>query len=269
VESIRELEDKARWVRRRTFEMVISAGAGHLGGSFSSTDILVALYYGGVLAHDPSDPDWDGRDRLIASKGHSSLGLYPILADRGYFPLADLEEFNGEGSVLGGHPDTRTPGIETVTGSLGHGLGIGAGLALGMARKGENSGTFVLIGDGESQEGAVWESAMFAAQHRLSRLTAIVDNNGVSATDHTANTINVEPVTDKWAAAGWDARSVDGHSFSELLDAFSGEGTSDRPKAIIAKTVKGKGVSFMEDTPAFHHGLPSGDQIELARAELS
>ena len=115
MESIRELEDKARWVRRRTFEMVISAGAGHLGGSFSSTDILVALYYGGVLAHDPSDPDWDGRDRLIASKGHSSLGLYPILADRGYFPLADLEEFNGEGSVLGGHPDTRTPGIETVT----------------------------------------------------------------------------------------------------------------------------------------------------------
>jgi transketolase len=269
VGSIKELEEKARWVRRRTFEMVISAGSGHLGGSFSSTDILVALYYGGVLAHDPSNPNWDGRDRLIASKGHSSLALYPILADRGYFPIADLEGFNDEGSTLGGHPDTRTPGIETVTGSLGHGLGIGAGLALGMRRNGESSGTYVLIGDGESQEGAIWESAMFASQHNLSRLTVIVDNNGVSATDHTANTIKVEPVVDKWAAAGWDVRPVDGHSMAELLEAFSGEGTSGRPKAIVAKTVKGKGVSFMEDTAAFHHGLPSGDQIELARAELS
>jgi len=269
VVSTSELKDKAAWVRRRTFEMVISAGSGHLGGSFSSTDILVALYYGGVLEHDPSNPGWDRRGRLIASKGHSSLGLYPILADRGYFPLADLETFNDAGSTLGGHPDTRTPGIETVTGSLGHGLGIGAGLALGAKRNGQSSRTYVLIGDGESQEGAIWESAMFAAQHKLSGLTVIVDNNGVSATDHTANTINVEPVVDKWTAAGWDSRPVDGHSFDELLKAFEGEGTSDRPKAVIANTVKGKGVSFMEDTAAFHHGLPSGDQIELARAELS
>ncbi|MBT3943511.1 MAG: transketolase [Chloroflexi bacterium] len=267
--STAELEQKAAWVRRRTFEMVISAGSGHLGGSFSSTDILVSLYYGGVLVHDPANTARDGRDRLIASKGHSSLALYPILADRGYFPLADLEGFNDAGSTLGGHPDTRTPGIETVTGSLGHGLGIGAGLALGAKRNGDTSRTYVLIGDGESQEGAIWESAMFAAQHKLSGLTVIVDNNGVSATDHTANTINVEPVVDKWTAAGWDSRSVDGHSFDELLSAFQGEGNWDRPKAVIANTIKGKGVSFMEDTAAFHHGLPSGDQIELARAELS
>jgi len=269
VVSTTKLEYKAAWVRRRTFEMVISAGSGHLGGTFSSTDILVALYYGGVLAHDPSNPNWDGRDRLIASKGHSSLALYPILADRGYFQLADLETFNDAGSTLGGHPDTRTPGIETVTGSLGHGLGIGAGLALGAKRNGESSRTYVLIGDGESQEGAIWESAMFAAQHKLSSLTVIVDNNGVGATDHTANSINVEPIIDKWTAAGWDTRPVDGHSFDELLKAFDGDGTGDRPKAVIANTIKGKGVSFMEDTAAFHHGLPSGDQIELARAELS
>jgi transketolase len=269
VVSIMELEQKAAWVRRRTFEMVISAGSGHLGGSFSSTDVLVSLYYGGVLEHDPSNPDWDRRDRLIASKGHSSIALYPILADRGYFPLSDLATFNDAGSTLGGHPDTRTPGIETVTGSLGHGLGIGAGLALGAKRNGASTRTYVLIGDGECQEGAIWESAMFAAQHKLSGLTVIVDNNGVSATDHTANTINVEPIVDKWTAAGWDSRRVDGHSFDELLKAFEGEGTSDRPKAVVANTVKGKGVSFMEDTPAYHHGLPSGDQIELARLELS
>ncbi|MFP6680432.1 MAG: transketolase [Dehalococcoidia bacterium] len=267
--STSELISKAAWVRRRTFEMVISAGSGHLGGSFSSTDILVALYYGGVLKYDPSNPDWDKRDRFIASKGHSSLALYPILADLGFFPISDIESFNDAGSTLGGHPDTRTPGIETVTGSLGHGLGIGAGLALGAERNGISARTYVLIGDGESQEGAIWESAMFAAQHKLSGLTVIVDNNGVSATDHTAKTINVEPIVDKWTAAGWDSRLVDGHSFDDLLKSFEGVGTSDRPKAIIANTVKGKGVSFMEDTAAYHHGLPSGDQIELARMELS
>ena len=247
---------------------MVSARSGHIGGSFSSADILVALYYGGVLAHDPENPAWGGRDRLIVSKGHSSLSLYPILADRGYFPLSYLEGFVAEGSILAGHPDTRIPGIETVTGSLGHGLGIGAGMALGLRRWAGNSGIYVLLGDGETQEGAVWESAMFAAHHGLSKLTAIVDNNGVSATDHTANTINMEPVGQKWAAAGWDVREVDGHSMSDLLEAFAGEGTSDRPKAIIADTVKGKGVSFMEDNPNYHHGLPAGDQIEMARAEL-
>lgn len=266
--TVDELSEKARWVRRHTFEMMVSARAGHIGGSFSSTEIFVTLYYGDVLAHDPSNPTWEARDRLIASKGHSSLSLYPILADRGYFPLSYLENFIGEGSILAGHPDTRIPGIETVTGSLGHGLGIGAGMALGVRKNGEDTRVFVLLGDGECHEGEIWESAMFSAQHKLSNLTVIVDNNGVSATDHTANSINMEPMGQKWAAAGWDVRDVDGHSMTDLLDAYSGEGTLDRPKAIIANTVKGKGVSFMEDNPNFHHGLPNGDQIELARAEL-
>lgn len=266
--TIEELEEKARWVRRRTFEMMVSARAGHIGGSFSCADVLVNLYYGGVLAHDPDNPMWDGRDMFIASKGHSSLSLYPILADRGFFPLSYLETFIEEGSILAGHPDTRIPGVETATGSLGHGLGIGAGMALGARRNGEKTKVFVLLGDGECQEGAVWESAMFAAHHGLSRLIAIVDNNGVSATDHTANTINMEPMTDKWAAAGWDVREVDGHSMRGLIDVFNEDGPSDRPKAIVANTVKGKGVSFMENNPNFHHGLPADDQIEMARAEL-
>ena len=256
-------------MRRQTLEMIVRAGAGHVGGSFSSTDILVALYYGGVLAHNPRNPDWEERDRFIASKGHGSLGLYPILADRGYFPVSDLDDYAGEESVLGGHPDTRVPGVETVTGSLGHGVGIGAGVALGARLKGHSYRTFVLLGDGECQEGAVWESAFFAAQHRLDTLTAIVDNNGVTSTDYTAASVAVEPLVDKWAAAGWETVAVDGHSISRLVEVLGHRGDpGGRPLAVVAATVKGKGVSFMENDPAWHHGVPRGEQVELARAEL-
>ena len=229
----------------------------------------MALYYGGVLAQDPRDPGWQERDRFITGKGHGSLALYPILADLGYFPMSDLSNYAGEGSVLGGHPDTRVPGVETVTGSLGHGLGIGAGLALGARLRGRTHRTFVLLGDGECQEGAVWESAFFAAQHRLGSLTAIIDNNGITATDFTAASVAVEPLTEKWEAAGWETLPVDGHSIPQLIEVLGHSGRpGDRPRAVVAKTVKGKGVSFMEDDPAWHHGVPKGEQVERARAEL-
>jgi len=267
--DLARLEAKARWVRRRTLEMIVRGGAGHIGGSFSCAEILVALYHGGIMRRHPRDPGWNQRDRLIASKGHGSLGLYPILADLGYFPLSRLDDYTGEGSVLGSHPDTRVPGVETVTGSLGHGLGIGAGIALGARLKGDSHRTYVLLGDGECQEGAVWESAFFAAQHRLGDLTVIVDNNGITATDYATASITLEPLTDKWTAAGWETQALDGHSFEQLLGALIRESEpTGRPKALIANTVKGKGVSFMENDPAWHHGVPKGEQVDLARAEL-
>lgn len=268
--DVARLEAKARWVRLQTFEMIARAGAGHIGGSFSSTDILVALYYGGILAHDPSNPRWNERDRLIASKGHGSLALYPILADRGFFPVELLDGYASKESFLSGHPDTRVPGIETVTGSLGHGLGIGAGIALGARLKGESHRVFVLLGDGECQEGSIWESAFFSAQHELDKLVAIVDNNGITATDFTASSMAVEPLDKKWQAAGWQTSIVDGHSIEQIIDELNRPATDSRqPKVILARTVKGKGVSFMENDPAWHHGVPKGEQIERARAELS
>lgn len=263
------LEAKALWVRRKTLDMIASGGSGHIGGSYSCTEILVSLYYGGLMKQDPRNPGWEERDRFIASKGHGALGLYPVLADLGYFPVSELDGYLKRDSILSGHPDTRVPGVETVTGSIGNGLGIGAGMALGGRLKGNPHRTFVLLGDGECQEGAIWESAYFAAQHKLSNLTAIVDNNGITATNHTAGSVTMEPMADKWAAGGWDVQVVDGHSFEALLEALNDDGRDDeRPRAIVAQTTKGKGVSFMEDDPAWHHGVPNEEQIELARAEL-
>lgn len=265
------LTQKARWLRRQTMDMVAAAGKGHLGGSFSCLDILVALYYGGFVAFDPGHPKWEGRDRVILSKGHGALGIYPILADLGFFPMAELQQFTGEGSRLGGHPDWRVPGVETVSGSLGHGLSVGAGLALGARLSGQGFRTVVLLGDGECHEGSVWEAAMFAAHYQLHRLIAIVDYNKICATDFLEACLRVDSLEDKWRAFGWEVAAVRGHAFEELVpvlgQAFSREATT--PFVILAHTVKGRGVSFMENHPHWHHAVPKGEQLELARRELA
>lgn len=271
VRNMSFLEEKALWVRRKALEMAVAANAGHLGGSFSCADIMVALYYGGILDVCPNHPRWPERDRFILSKGHSSLALYPILADLGFFPMSELDSFAQRGCTLGINPDIYTPGVEMNTGSLGHGLGVGAGMALAGKINRKDFCTVVLLGDGECYEGSIWEAALFAAHHELNRLVAIVDYNGLAATDFTKNIIRQEPIEDKWKAFGWNTVSINGHSFPEILQTLKNihNPKSNKPLAIIAKTIKGKGVSFMENKICWHHGSPRGEELEVARRELT
>lgn len=266
-----ELVKKTSWVRNQILEMIVSANKGHIGGAFSCTDILVTLYYGGILRCDPNDPDWSGRDRFILSKGHSCVALYAILADLGFFSISELNSFCQKGSMLGGHPDRNIPGIEADTGSLGHGLGIAAGLALSAKIDKKDFMSVVLLGDGECYEGSVWESAMFAEHHQLSNLIAIVDRNQQGVTDFTEDCNRLEPFADKWRAFDWDVKTINGHSFGELLDTFKDFRCrrSVRPLVIIASTIKGKGVSFMEGKLQWHHSVPTGENLRIAREELT
>lgn len=264
------LQDKALNVRRRIVEAVATAGKGHIGGALSCADILVALYYGGILKFDPACPAWTDRDRFILSKGHVGVALYVVLADLGFFDMAELARLN-HGGLLGEHPDRRVPGIEIDSGSLGHGLGIGTGMALAARLIQADYQNVVLLGDGECYEGSVWEAAMLAAHHGLNNLTAIVDRNGQCVNDFTENINRLDPLKDKWAACGWEVREVDGHSIQELLDIFVDfrKRSAQKPLAVIANTVKGKGVSFMERQIAWHHGGITGANLEQARRELS
>lgn len=264
------LRKKSNWVRRQILEMIASAGKGHIGGALSCTDILVTLYYVGILKFDARNPEWEKRDRFILSKGHSAAALYAILSDLGYFLTSELSIYQKEGCILSGHPYKRIPGIEVDTGSLGHGLGVGAGLALSAKMNKEDFLTFVLLGDGECYEGSVWEAAMFASHHKLNNLVGILDNNGICSTDFIKDCLELEPLQDKWQAFGWDVRMVDGHSFEELIANFGDFRfrKSQRPLMVIADTVKGKGISFMENNPYWHHAVPNAQQLEAARKEL-
>jgi len=268
--KIRKLEKKANWVRKQVLEMIVSAGRGHIGGALSCTDILVALYYGGILRFDCDDENWDQRDRFILSKGHSGAALYAILSDIGYFSLSQLRSYQKEGCILGGHPSRKIPGIEADTGSLGHGLGIGAGLALSAKMDRKDFMTVVLLGDGECCEGSVWEAAMFAAHHKLDNLVGIVDKNGLCVTDRIEDCVAMNPLDEKWKAYGWDVIVVDGHCFEALLSAFGNFRCREtgKPLMVIANTVKGKGVSFMEGNLSWHHSVPKGEQLKIARQEL-
>ncbi len=269
--KITKLTKKANWVRAQILEMIVLAGKGHIGGAFSCTDILVALYYGDILRFKASNRNWDGRDRFILSKGHSCAALYVILADLGYFPISELRNYQKEGCILGGHPDRKIPGIEADTGSLGHGLGIGAGLALSAKMDKKNFMTVVLLGDGECYEGSVWEAASFASHHKLNNLIGVVDKNGLCSTDFIKDCVEIAPLEDKWKAFGWEVINVNGHSFDELLSVFSNfrSRKSAKPLMIIASTVKGKGVSFMEGNPDWHHAVPKGEQVKIAKSELN
>ena len=269
--NIDKLERKANWVRNQVLEMIVSANKGHIGGAFSCTDILVTLYYGGILRSQPNNPNWSERDRFILSKGHSCVSLYAILADLGFFSISELNSFCQKGSMLGGHPDRNIPGIEADTGSLGHGLGIASGLALSAKIDKKDYMTVVLLGDGECYEGSVWEAAMFAGHHQLNNLVAIVDRNRQCVTDFTEDCVRMEPLDSKWKAFGWDVRTINGHSFRELLDNFKDFRCrkSAKPLAIISNTIKGKGVSFMEGKLPYHHSVPAGEDLKRARQELT
>jgi len=265
------LPKKAAQIRRAILDSIVNAGKGHVGGAFSCADILVALYHGGALRFDPRDPDWENRDRFIMSKGHSGIALFAVLADLGFFGIEELATVCQEGSRLGEHPDRNVPGVEIDSGSLGHGLGVGAGLALSAKKSGKEYATVVLLGDGECYEGTVWEALLFAAHHELSNLVAVIDRNHQITLNRTEECIRLEPMPDKLEAFGWDVKVVDGHDFGQLRSAFSDlrSRTSSKPLAVIANTIKGKGVSYMEGRLKWHHGMPTEEEILIARRELA
>ena len=267
--STDELRRLAYDFRIRDLQMIHEAGMGHTGGDMSAMDILTVLYFR-VLDVDPSNPMDRERDRFVMSKGHCSGALYTTLAHAGFFPTDELASYMKPLSRLNGHPDrTKVPGVETNTGPLGHGLPVALGMALGAKLKKRDWRTFVLTGDGELQEGSNWEAAMNAAQHGLDNLTLIVDRNRLQQGDTVANTVELDPLADKFAAFGWAVREVDGHDF-EALAAVLGKTPAEagKPTAVIAHTHKGRGVSFMEDQAGWHHRVPSDEELDKAIREL-
>ena len=269
--SIANLEKKAKWVRNQVLEMCVGAGAGHITPAYSCTDILVALYQGGILRVAPHNLTWEDRDRFILSKGQACASLYAVLADMGFLPISELSSYTRLGSRLGGHSETNVPGVEAFTGSLGHGLALGTGMALAAKIDGKDYLTVILLGDGELQEGSNWESAMFASHHHLDNLIAIVDRNGLQALDFTEKVLALDPLIRKWEAFGWEVRTADGHSYNSLLPTLGDIRSrhSGKPLVVIALTTKGKGVSFMENSPIWHFRIPVGDELEQARKELA
>lgn len=253
--------------RRRILQAIHRAGGGHTGGSLSCVDILNVLY-NRVLRVTPQAPERPDRDRYVQSKGHSVEALYVVLADKGFFPEAELETLGRPGSHFVGHPTRHVPGIEHNTGALGHGLSFGAGQALAGRMDGAGYRVFVLLGDGELAEGSNWEAALFASHYRLSNLTAIVDSNGLQISGRTREVMNLEPLREKFEAFGWAAREVDGHDLAGLTAVLKEPLAADRPGVVIARTVKGKGVSFAESVAGWHHRVPTEEELRRALAEL-
>ncbi|MCI9495648.1 MAG: transketolase [Adlercreutzia mucosicola] len=267
-----QLVGKATDIRRDILTMITEAGSGHPGGSLSCTDILTALYFGGVMDYDPADPAKPGRDRFILAKGHAAPALYAILAHAGYFPIDELATLRKLGTRLQGHPDSNlVPGVEVSTGSLGQGLSVAAGLAAGLRLSGEAGHVFTVLGDGECEEGQVWEAAMFAAHQKLGRLVAIIDNNELQIDGCIHDVCDPGDLGAKFAAFGWDVREVDGHDIGALIEALSAAKATDgtAPIAVIAHTVKGKGVSFMENQAGWHGKAPSREELDTALADLA
>jgi transketolase len=265
-----QLEEKARIIRKHVINMVYEAGSGHPGGSLSSADILTVLYFS-TMTHKPKDPEWLERDRFILSKGHAAPAYYAALAEAGYFSVKELSSLRKFGSILQGHPDSRTPGVEVSSGSLGQGLSIGCGIALADRTNERSLGyrVYVLLGDGECDEGQVWEAAMFASHYKLNSLVAIIDRNGLQIDGPTEKIMCLEPIAAKWRAFGWNVIDIDGNRIDELIRAFdSAKGVRGRPTAIIAHTFKGKGISFMEWINAFHARALSREEMERALEEL-
>jgi transketolase len=261
-------EDLARRIRLHALRMCKLGGGSHIGSVFSCADILAVLY-GGILRVDPRNPRWPDRDRFILSKGHACAGLYAALAERGFFPLDQLDTHYQNGSLLCGHASHKVPGVEVSTGSLGHGLPLAAGMAYAGALSDRPHRVVALLSDGECDEGSVWEAAMFAAHHRLKNLTVVVDYNRLQGIAPVSAVLGLEPFADKWRSFGWFVHEVNGHDHDALRTALGPSSFApDRPTCAIAHTTKGKGVSFMEDTVLWHYRIPAGAEFEAARAEL-
>ena len=266
------MDDTAKYaaaIRSEAVKMVAAAKASHIGGALSMADLLAVLY-GGVLKVDPARPQWPERDRFILSKGHSCCSLYAALALRGFFSEEELLAYGRDGSRLMSHISHKIPGVDFSTGSLGHGLPFGCGRALAAKRKGEAWRTFVLLGDGEMDEGSNWEALLFAAQHKLDNLVAIIDANGIQSLGGVGEVLNLEPLAAKLRDFGWEVREIDGHDHAQLRDAFAGiPAAPGRPLCVLARTVKGKGVSFMENQLLWHYRSPDAEQLRKALEEIN
>lgn len=270
--NLEDLKGKANDIRIDIVSMVAEAGSGHPGGSLSAAEIMTALYFGGVLEHDPANPSLESRDRFILSKGHAAPALYAALAEAGYFPKEELSTLRKLHSRLQGHPDCRKlPGVEASTGSLGQGLSISSGIACGLKLQGDDASVFTLLGDGECQEGQVWEAAMFAAHRQLDNLVAIIDHNRLQIDGCVDDVCSPGDLGDKFRSFGWQVFVCDGNDMESVLATLESakEAKGGAPKAVIAETTKGKGVSFMEGQAGWHGKAPNPEQTETALAELT
>ncbi|MEX0426735.1 transketolase [Nocardioides sp. DS6] len=266
-----ELRHRADWIRLRTIELIDQAGLGHYASTFSCAEVFAALYYR-TLRIDPANPGWEDRDRFLLGKGHVATGLWPVLADLGFYPEEWLEQFGRIGSPLNDHPNMRlAPGIDFSSGSLGHNLSVGTGIALAGRLSGRDYRTFVLTGDGELQEGQVWEAAMAASHYELGNLVAIVDANGLSGSGPTSGAMNIEPLGERFAAFGWTVREIDGHDVDAVVETLDGLPPTDgtKPVCVIARTRKGHGTTLTEEAPqAWHLGLMDPAQRDAAIVEI-
>ena len=269
-EFIRELESIAKRVRRHSIRMIYQAGSGHPGGSLSGTDVMVALYFH-IMKHDPKRPDWTDRDRFVLSKGHAAPALYAVLAESGYFPVEELDTLRKMGSRLQGHPCMgKTPGIEMSTGSLGHGLAAGNGMALAAKLDRKLYRIYVLLGDGEMDVGETWEAMMLASHYKLDNITAYVDRNKLQLDGPTEKIMSLEPLADKWKAFGWHVIEINGHNMKEIIHATNeAKSIKGKPTVVICHTIKGKGVSYMEGTTHFHGKAPNDQEYQQAMKELA
>ncbi|MDX2267367.1 MAG: transketolase [Bryobacter sp.] len=265
-----ELAAISKRVRRHIVEMIAAAKSGHPGGSLSATELTVTLFFD-VMRHDPANPKWADRDHYIIGKGHACPVLYAVMAECGYTPIDQLKTLRQMGSIYQGHPDVRfIPALEASTGSLGQGLSIGLGMACADRLDGRPSRTYVVLGDGEIQEGQVWEAAMFGGNHKVDNIVCIVDYNKIQLDGFVKDIMPLDPLADKWRSFGWHVIEVDGHDIPALQAAFAeAAATKGKPTALLAHTVKGKGVSFMENNPKFHGSAPNADELKLALEELA
>ena len=265
---IEKLKAKAKVIRRHILLSIVEAQSGHPGGCLSAADIVTALYFY-KMKFDPKNPSWEDRDRFILSKGHAAPLLYAALAEAGYFPTDELKTLRKFGSRLQGHPELKTPGVEVPAGSLGQGLSVGVGMALAGKLDKKNYRTYVLLGDGEIQEGQIWEAAMSASHYRLDNLTAIVDRNGLQQSGPTEKVLSIEPINAKWSSFGWHVFEIDGFGMNEIIETLDKmEKVRNKPIVIIAHTSKGKGVSFMEWNPEYHAKIPDETYLKKALEEL-
>lgn len=265
-----QLEELARTIRFRIIRTSYLSGTPHLGSCLSCVDLLVYLYWN-QLKINPKTPKAPDRDRFILSKGHAAPALFQVLAERGFFPVSDLENYGEDGGTFGEHPPTpdHLDGIEAATGSLGHGMPMGLGMALASRINQQSFNVFAILGDGECNEGTIWEAAMMASAQKLTNLKIAVDYNKWQATGRSNEILDLSPLADKWRAFGWEVREIDGHDFSQIRSAYSEPVPSEKPLAIIANTVKGKGVSFMQDDNNWHYRIPNQTELMLAAQELS
>ncbi|MGV2863174.1 transketolase [Achromobacter sp. ESBL13] len=265
------LREKARYIRLETIRLIEIAKVGHYSSVFSCAEIFASLYYD-VMRLRPGEPHWPDRDRFLMGKGHAAVGLFPVLADHGFIDRALLDGYTRLGSPLGDHPDmSKVPGVDFSSGSIGHALSNGVGMAMGGRMSQRDFNVFVMLGDGEMQEGQVWEAALFAAHHRLSRLVAIIDRNGYQLDGKVDDVMGVESLREKWLAFGWDVHEVDGHNLHDLtalLRRLRADDTREKPACVIAKTIKGKGVSYMETEPGWHLGYLAPQDAQSAVDEI-